>query len=186
MMMDVLAADRYAQALFEIVRFTHQDEVIEEELGSFSAALKRSPEIEKFLQSPQLGVDEKRAMLLKIYQERRHEVYGVLLNFFTLLLEKGRFHLIHEITVSFKRIADEAQGQGTAELHSASPLKTEAERHIVERLERIAGYKIRVKRIVDPSLIGGVVVKVRNKVIDGSVKNKIQQIRKELTKIQSI
>ena len=186
MIKDLLAAQRYAQALFEIARDLHHDQAIEAELESISTALKQMPGIEKFLANPSLKTAEKQKLFQRIYQERSHEVYEILLNFLTILFEKNRFYLIHDIAVYFKKIADEAAGRGVAEICSASALKPDAEKKIVNRLEKIAGYKITVKSTVDPALIGGVVVKVRNKVIDDSVKTKIGLIKKELTKIQSI
>ena len=185
-MKDLLAANRYAQALFEIARLLHKDEEIEAELDSFSEALKRSSEIEKFLADPRLKIGQKKKFLEKIYQERNHEIYEILLNFFMVLFEKNRFDLIHEIAVSFKRIADEAQGQGVAEIHTAAPLKSHEEQKIVARLEKMAGYKITVKEEVDPSLIGGLLVRVKNRVIDGTVKYQIELLKKELTRHQYI
>lgn len=181
-----MVADRYAQALFEISRLTHEDAKIKAEIESFSTALKKSPEIEKFLMNPHLNLGQKRDFLGRIFQERQHPFYETLLNFFTILFKKNRFHLIHEIAVSFKRIADEAQGQGVAEIRTAKALDSRAEALIVSRLEKITGYRIAVKKELDPKLIGGVFVKVRNKVIDGSVKHKINSLKKELTKIRSI
>ena len=186
MVKDLQVASRYAQALFDISRLTHEDEVVEAELESISEALKKSPEIEKFLLNPQLKVDEKRKFLQRIYQERRHEIYGTLLNFFTVLFDKNRFGLIHEIAVAFKRIADEAQGQGVAQIMTATVLSPMHEGQIVSRMEKIAGYKITVKKDIDARLIGGVVVKVKNKVWDGSIKHTLDLMKKELTKIRTI
>lgn len=185
-MKDILAATRYAQALFDIVRLTHQDELVEAELESFSVALKKSPELEKFLNNPKLRTEEKRKFLLKLYQERKQDFYEILLNFYTILFEKNRFHLIHEICSNFKRIADEAQGQGVAEIRSATALNSTAEAKIVSRLEAIAGYKIMVKKEVDPTLLGGVVLRVRNHVFDGSIKNKLNNLKKELVRHQYV
>ena len=185
-MKDLLAADRYAQALFEIARMTHKDEEIQEELEAFSAALKSSADIEKFLTNPQLTAEQKKNLLSRIYQERNHEIYEILLNFFMILFEKNRFNLIHEITASFKRIADEAKGQGLAEIKTAVPLDARSETAIVSRLETLAGYKIAVKKEVDPTLIGGVVIRLKNKVFDGSVRHKIDLLTKELLKAQTI
>ena len=182
----IQASERYARALFEIARMEHKDEEIEAELEAFSSALKKGPSIEKFMANPQVTVDEKRALLGKIYQEHSHEIYEQLLNFFTILLEKGRFELIHEIAVQFKRIADEAQGQGSAEIVSAAPLDAARQARIVEGLEKMAGYKISVQSRVEPALIGGVVVRIKNKVLDGSIKHKLEMLKKELTKISSI
>ena len=185
-MKDLLVASRYAQALFEIARLTHKDEEIEAELDAFSEALKKSPELEIFFKNPQLDLQQKKSFLMRIYQKRNHEIYEILLNFFMVLFEKQRFYLIHEIAVSFKRIADEAQGQGVAEIKTATTLDTHSEAVIVSRLEKIAGYKITVKKELDPSIIGGVVVKIKNKIWDGSVRHKIDLLTKELTKIQAI
>ncbi len=186
-MKDLLAANRYAQALFDIARLLHKDEEIEAELEAFSDALKRSPEIEKFLHDPRLKINEKKKFVQRIYQERRHEIYKALLNFFMILFRKNRFNLIHEIAVSFKRIADEAQGQGVAEITTAAPLGKHEEERIVERLEKMAGYKIAVKKKeIDPSLIGGLLVRVKNRVIDGSVKHQVDILRKELIRIRHI
>ena len=185
-MKDLLAANRYAEALFEIARMTHHDEEIEAELEAFSAALKSSPDFEKFFNNPQLSLDQKKNFLMRIYQRRDHEIYETLLNFFMVLFKKHRFYLIHEIAVNFKRIADEAQGQGTAEIKTAVPLDAQNEALIVSRLEKMAGYKITVKKEVDPSLIGGVAIRLKNKILDGSVKYKIDQITKELTKVQAV
>lgn len=183
---DLLVADRYAAALFEIARLMHKDEEIEAELENLSNALKSSSDLEKTLANPHLKTDQKRKFLQKLYQERKEPFYETLLDFFTLLFEKNRFNLIHEIAVSFKRIADEAQGQGIAEIRSAVPLDANRESQIVSRLEKIAGYKIEVKRQVDPALVGGVVVKIKNKIIDGSIQYQIDRIKKELTRVRSI
>ena len=193
---DLLAAGRYAKALFEISRDLHKDEEIEAELEALSEALKKSPELLRFVSNPSLKLDDKKKLLGQLYQDTapkagltlsgEPKIHQILLNFFLLLFEKNRFFLIHDIAVEFKRIADEAQGQGVAEIRSAVALKPEAERTIVHRLEQIAGYKITVKKTVDPSLIGGVLIKVKNKIIDDTVFNKLNLFKKELTKIHSI
>ena len=169
-----------------VARLVHEDLEIQEELESFSSALKRSPDLEGFFANPYFTLETKRRFLQKIYQKKMREVFGLLLNFFSLLLEKNRFHLIHEILESFKRIVDRERGMGVAEIRTAVPLDERSEKLLTGQLERMAGYKIRVKKEVDPALIGGVVVKVRNKVLDGSVKNRIELFKKELTKIKSI
>lgn len=185
-MRDLLVSNRYAQALFEIARVTHKDEEIEAELEAFSSAFKKAPELEKFFKNPQLDLEQKRNFLTRIYQVRNHEIYEILLNFFMVLFEKHRFYLIHEITTNFKKIADEARGQGVAQIKTAVPLDAHLEAAIVSCLERMAGYKIMVQKEVDPLLIGGVVVRLKNKIFNGSVQHKIDLLTKELTKIRAI
>ena len=179
-----MVAERYARALHEIASAIHREDAIEEELGNLSKALKSDPGLERFFENPCLKTDEKRQFLQKLYPERGEEFSGTLLDFFTVLFKKNRFNLIHEISLSFKRIADETKGRGAAEIRSAVPLAAEQESQIVNRLEEIAGYKITVNKEVDPSLIGGIVVKIKNKIIDGSVKFQIDTLKKELTSIR--
>lgn len=182
-MNDLIAANRYAQALFELVEEAGQEEEMEKEIISFSEALKASPELLKFFLSPQYKIAEKRSFLERIYQHGVSQ--KVLLDFLTILLEKNRFHLIHDIVTEFRKIEDLAQGQAVAEIRSAAPLDAKTEAAIVARIERMAGYRIRVKKEVDPSLIGGVVVKVRNKVLDGSVKHHLNRIKEELLNVKT-
>jgi len=183
---DLLAADRYAQALFEIARLTHQDEAFEAELESFSAALEETPALETFFKNPRLSLEEKKKYLVKVYPKRNHEIFETLVNFFMILFKKNRFYLIHEITRHFCRIADEANGRSTAEIRTAVALDLPSEAAIVSRLERMAGTKITVKKEIDSTLIGGVVIKLKNKILDGSVRNRLHLLTQALTQIRSI
>lgn len=182
MVKDLLVAERYAQALFELARSVHRDHEVEAELENFSAALKADPGLDRLFSNPYLKTQEKRGFLERLYA-KKEDYSGLLLDFYTVLLEKDRFALIHEVALAFKRIADEAQGQATATIRSAAPLSAAQEAAIVSRLEAMAGYKIAVKKEVDPSLIGGVVVRLKNKIIDGSVKSRIASMKTELSKI---
>ena len=157
-----------------------------DELSVFCESLKSAPDTERFFGSPSFSLEDKRRFLQKIYQKRADQVQTTLVNFLTILLEKSRFGLIHEMSDCFKQIVDERHGMGVAELKSAVPLSPEVEREIVKALEKIAGYKITIKKEVDPSLIGGISVKIRNKVLDGSISHQLDLIKKELTKIGSL
>ena len=179
-MKDILAANRYAEALLETVRAIGKDEEMEAELESLSTSLKDAPEIEKFLHHPQIDIEQKNQWFKKVYSEQDKTVSDILLKFITVLFKKNRFDLIHEISSAFKRMADEAQGQATAWIKTSIPLEIRSEQAIVSKLEKIAGYKIRVRKELDPSLIGGVVVKIRNKILDGSVKNRIHNLKRAL------
>ncbi len=182
MVKDLLVAERYAQALFELARALGKDEEIEAQLENFSAALKSDPGLERLFGNPYLKMDEKRVFLEKLYGGK-DAASKTLLDFYTVLFKKGRFPLVHEVAKSFKRIADEAQGQATVQIRSAAPLSAVQEAAIVGRLETLAGYKIAVEKNVDPSLIGGVVVRLNNKIFDGSVRYRIDEMKKELSKV---
>ena len=193
---DLLASHRYAQAIFEIAREAGEDEYVESELEALSQALKSTPGIERFLGNPAVGQAEKRRIIERIFSAqggsasdgkgKGSKMDETLIRFLLLLFAKGRFYLIHDIAVHFRKVADESQGQGVVEIRSAMPLKPEHQAAIVSRIEKISGKKMTVHAQVDESLIGGVVVKIGNKVIDDSTRTKIGNFKKELTKIQSI
>ena len=183
---DLLAAYRYARALFELANEQGEDEHVEAELEALSAALKASPAVERFLSNPALGKEEKRSMIGRIFHGGKSKIDEVLVNFLSLLFSKNRFYLIHDVAAHYRKIADESQGQGVTEIRSATPLSAEQQGGIVSRIQNVMGKKMTVHASVDASLLGGVVLNVGNKVIDDTVSNKIQLFKKELTKIQSI
>jgi len=122
---------------------------------------------------------ERSRIVAKLFKGR--EAGETLTSFVELLFRNGRFGILHDVAAVYKRISDEAQGQATVTIRSAAPISSEDERRIVSNVERIGGFKAEVKKEVDPALIGGVVVRFNNKVLDGSVKNRISLIKKELT-----
>ena len=183
---DLLAAHRYAQALFELVHEFGEDETVEAELESLSAALVASPETERFLGDPALTIGQKRQIVEKLFCSDRRRVDEVMVKFLLLLFKKNRFYLIHDIAVHFRRIADESQGQGVAEIRSAAPLGQTQREAIISRIEKIAGKKMVVHSEVDASLVGGVVIRLGNRLIDDSARTKIGYFKKELMKAQSI
>ncbi len=185
MIKDLLAGERYARAVFEIASTMGRDKEIGEELENFCAALESNSGFKRLFSSPFLKIEQKRVFLEKIYP-RSGAVSGLLLDFLTVLFEKDRFSLIDEIALNFKRISDEAQGQAVAQICSAAPLAVVQEAAIVKRLEEISGYKIVVKKEVDASLIGGVVVKIKNRIINGSVRHQIDYMKNELIKISGV
>lgn len=184
---DLLAAHRYAAALFELAGEAGADEYVEAALESLSAALKADPAAERYLGNPSLDQAQKRRVLERIFPPQADgKIDAMLVKFVLLLFRKNRFYLIHDVARHFRKIADESQGQGVVEISSATPMDQAQRAAIVLRIERLSGKKMVVRSDVDASLLGGVIVKIGNRVIDDSVKTKISNFKKELTKVQSI
>lgn len=183
---DFLTAQRYAQALFELANEQREDEFVEAELEALSAALKASPETERFLGNPALSREQKRKVIERLFTGKKPAIEAVLVKFLLLLFDKHRFYLLHDVAASYRKIADESQGQGVVEIRSASPISDGQRAAIVSRMEKRTGKKMAVRSEVDARLLGGVIVKVGNKVLDDSVRTKIGNFKKELMKTQSI
>lgn len=183
---DLLASHRYAQALFELARAQGADEYVEAALESLSAGLKADPACERFLGDPSLKPAEKRRVIERLFDGKRPEIDGLLVKFILLLFQKNRFYLLHDAAVHFRKIADESQGQGVAQIRSAVPLSASHHAALLARIEQLSGKKMVVRSEVDASLLGGVQVAIGNKVLDDSVWTKLGNFKKELTKIQSV
>ncbi len=178
-MQNLQAAERYARALLEIALESGEDAEIEEGFVAFSAALKASPELEKFLANPRLLKEDRRRIIAKIFQGKKGG--ETLTSFMDVLFEHGRFGILHDTADLYKRISDEAQGKATVTIQSASPISAEDEHRIISRIEKIGSFKAEVIKKIDRSLIGGVIVSFNNRVLDGSVKNRLAIIKKILT-----
>lgn len=183
-MKDLQAAERWAKALLDLARKAGSDQAVEDALGALSESLTKNPELERFLMNPRLTAAERAAVVSKLLKGRPGE--ETLTAFFATLFKKNRFALVHGVAESYKRLADLEQNEATVHISSAAPLDEASEREIVSRVEKIGGFKAEVKKSVDPRLIGGVVVRYRNRVIDGSVKGRIEDFRKELTKQRTV
>jgi F-type H+-transporting ATPase subunit delta len=181
---DLQVAERYSKALLDLARKEGQDQAVEDTLTALSSALSASPELERFLMNPRLSPGERSGILSKLMKGRPGE--QLLTAFLETLFKKHRFELIHGVAESYKRLADIEQNEATVTITSASPLDEASERAIVSRVEKIGGFKAEVHKSVDPSLVGGVVVRYRNRVIDGSVKGRIEDFKKELTKQRTV
>lgn len=181
-MQDTVAAGRYAQALFDLAREMEEDQAVEDELDALSEALKKAPVLERMLMNPALTLDQKKRIFERLYgHQGSPEVTRLMSGFLAVLIEKSRFTLIHAVAESYKRIADAAQGESVAEVTSSVSLSAAEEARLVPTLERVIGTKILIKKTVDPALLGGLLVRVRNKIFDGSVRGQLDRLRKELT-----
>ena len=183
---DLLVAQRYAQALFELARDEREDEYVEAELEALSAALRAAPATERFLGNPALKRAQKRQVIERLFAGKKPKIEELLVKFLLLLFDKHRFYLVHDVAASYRKIADESQGQGVVEIRSASIMGEGQRNAIVSRIEKMTGKKMAVRSEVDERLLGGVIVKVGNRFIDDSVRTKIGNFKKELTKTQSI
>jgi len=183
---DFLTAQRYAQALFELANEQGEDEYVEAELEALSASLKAAPAAERFLGNPALKRAQKRQVIEKLFTGKKPKIEDILVKFLLLLFDKHRFYLLHDVAVSFRKIADESQGQAVVEIRSALPMGEGQRGAIVSRIEKMTGKKMAVRSEVDARILGGVIVKVGNKVMDDCVRTKIGNFKKELTKIHSI
>ena len=167
----------YAKALYEITKNKGMQDDILNEFRVIEEILKRNMDFKKILDSPIIQAFEKEKIIDRVFG---NNVNTILLNFFKLL---SRNRLINEIDICFKEflgLYNMDHGIESAEVISASEINLETKQMLINKLEQITEKKITLNIIIDKSIIGGIVVKYKNIVYDGSIKQKLAVIEKSL------
>jgi len=166
----------YAQALFDAARDAGVVEPVRRELGDFVAGLAASASLRKVLADPQLETSAKTRVLAEITRGGQQ----LLANTLQLMLERGRFAAVPELNSAYDALAIVEEGVVEVEVVSAAELSPETEKKIAARIKEATGRRVEMARRVDPSIIGGLVLRIGDVIVDGSVKARIRQLRRRL------
>ncbi len=173
----ITAARPYAAALIDIGKETGTLPRIHDELMALAKVYDEDPEFRAFFTSPRLDPDEKFRVLRKaLGEEFSRPVLGLL----AVLIRKGRELLLDNVADQFARFKDLAEGKVHIHVRTAQPLSQGEKDAIREKVEARTGKTALLHEKVDPSLIGGTVVRVGDVVVDGSLKRKLSALRKDL------
>jgi F-type H+-transporting ATPase subunit delta len=168
-------ARRYARALFDLGVTRTSFEAFGKELEALADVYRGSPELRQTLENPVFQLSQRRgvlgAVLPRVAPSR--EVH----NFALLLLERGRISLLPSIARSYQEMVDAQLGRVRAKVASAKPLDPAALASVQRALERRTGKKVLVTTEVDPTLIGGIVARVGDLLLDGSLRTKLESLR---------
>ncbi|GAB6179324.1 ATP synthase F1 subunit delta [Desulfotomaculum defluvii] len=170
-------ARRYAQALYEIAQGKNTLEAMEQELKGVAEAIEGTRELQKVLYHPQVLPGEKKNLLKAIFADK---ISTETLNFLGLVVDKRRENYIAGIAAEFFVLANEARGRVAAEVTTAVAIDEQQKQELIKVASRLAGKEVEPTFAVDPSLIGGVVVRIGSKVIDGSIKTRLATIKSRL------
>jgi F-type H+-transporting ATPase subunit delta len=167
----------YAEALFNVVRAEGELDRVEDELYRFGKLLESNHELKQALADQSID----RAQRVKLLEDLLAEVVSAhTLGLLTFIVAQGRARQLPQILTELSSLAAEARNSVVAEVRSAIPLDDRQRRELAEALGKATGKRVEVKVLVDPSLIGGVVAKVDDTVIDGSVKRRMQQLKEQV------
>ncbi len=166
----------YAQALFEAAQDTDRLDEIHEQLDQFADAISEDRDLQVFFFSPYFSSAEKREGIEKAVSGASAE----LINFLALLAEKHRMPAIFQIRDRFDELWAEAKGRLEVRLTSAIELDSEVVEKVRGEVERQTDREIDMTSEVDPEILGGLVLRVGNKVLDASVRSKLERLRKEV------
>jgi F-type H+-transporting ATPase subunit delta len=166
----------YAQALFDAAREARVVEPVGRELGDFVAALAASASLRHVLTDPQIDTAAKGRVLAEITRDGQ----PLLANALQLMLERGRLAALPELRRVYDALSAAEEGVVEVEVVSAAELTPETENKIAARIGEATGRRVELARRVDPDILGGLVLRIGDVIVDGSVKARIRQLRRRL------
>jgi F-type H+-transporting ATPase subunit delta len=168
----------YARSLFEAALDADKLDVVREQLGEFADALDGDRQLQVFFFSPYFSTSEKADGLHKAVDGAE----ALFMNFLELLLENHRMPAIFRIRRNYERRWEEHNRLLPVEVTSAVELDEETVRHIGDRIAEQTGRKVELSASVEPEILGGIVVRVGSKVLDASIRNRLETLRKQVVR----
>lgn len=168
-------ADPYAQALFELAREEGRADDVERELEGLMRLIGESADFAAFLRTPLISADDKAEVLEAILAKAG--LSSTVANLLRLVARNGRLFALTAIISRYREMAAEARGETTADVTSAAPLKEGQLAELARTLKEKIGKTVTLNQIVDPGLIGGLIVKVGSQMIDSSLRTKLTAMK---------
>jgi len=174
-----VAAKRYAKALFEVSKEKGMIEETRNQLASVVEALEGDAQIRAFFSHPNIGIQAKMSALKAAVGDKLNPY---VMNTLQLLVERGRAAAVSGVYSAYASIADEALGRAHARVVSAFALTPEQQNEIAARFGALSGKQVTVDTVVDPSLLGGIRVRIGDTLYDGSLATRLAELERSFNK----
>ncbi|MFM8573546.1 MAG: ATP synthase F1 subunit delta [Pirellula sp.] len=168
----------YARALLGAVPKDKIDQVVEEFESLVSDVLDKHPALELALGNPKLAIERKSALLDKVFQGKMNPS---LLTFLKVLARRQRLNSLRAVQGAASKLADELAGRVQALVTVSTGLSSSAEKALTEKLQTLLKKEVRVAVKVDPSILGGLMVRIGDTVYDGSVDGQLNALKKAVS-----
>ena len=176
-MIDVIA-NRYAEALFQLSEEENITKEIYNELHDVVEVIKNNKELDNVLKSPLVAKNEKTQLIEALFNNK---INNDLKNFLKILVEKGRISSLKSIELTFKELLNDKHNIIEVTVISAIALTEKQVKELEEKLSKKYNKNVTLENEVDQSILGGVLVRLGNTQIDGSVKTRLNNIKDQLT-----
>ena len=171
-------AERYINALFEVAKFTSAEGDVEADFASLGKALQESPEFQHFLVNPLLTTSQRAGAMLAILDKIKAS--QLTRQFIGMVLRQKRLAILPALIEEFSRVAASARGELDAEIITAAPLQDKEIKAVSDRLSKAYGRKLRLNVKEDPSLLGGVILRIGSQQLDSSLAGKMRRLKNSL------
>ncbi len=170
----------YADALFELAIEDNTLDEIYNEMIAVCNVLNENPDFVKLLGIPTVSNEEKKSLISNCFEGK---VCDKVFNFLNVLCDNGRFKYYSSITDEFKALYNDKNGILEVEVVTTSSLSDNLRQKLLEKLSKNSGKKIILNEKIDPSIMGGIVLKYNNTQIDASVKARLDNMRQQIDSI---
>jgi len=171
-------ASNYAAALLQLAREEESLDLVDEELKLVSQTLSNHLKLKETLAS-QISIEKKQALINEIFQGRLSKTT---LGFLLLLLTAGKINLLPEIVAAYTGLLQAVENKVIAEVTTAVPVTGELLSKLEAKLAELTGKRVSLRQKVDPTIIGGLVIRVDGKLIDASVKGQLSKLQEGMVK----
>ncbi|MEV5029731.1 F0F1 ATP synthase subunit delta [Paenibacillus sp. LPE1-1-1.1] len=172
---DAAVAKRYAKALFEVAEKQQVVSEVEEQLKLVVQTLEQDADVQKFLSLPSIDPASKIAVLKTAFGDR---VSALVINTLEILITRRRQDVIADVYAAYTKVAGESLGQAHATVYTAHALSDEELVGVAAQFGQITGKTIIAQQIVEPALLGGVQVRIGDRLYDGSLSGKLERLQK--------
>ncbi len=173
-MSDSIVARRYAQALYQEGAAANKADQIDEGMQSLQESLDASRELDQFFRSPVISREKKEAVIGSLFDGK---VDPLIVRLMRMLVQKGREDILPGVVRQYGELRDERLGLVEATVKTAMPMEYDETESLRKALEARTGKKVRLKIEVDRALLGGVVVRIGDRVYDGSARHQLSTLR---------
>ena len=168
-------AGRYAAALFEIAKDDKQLAQVESDVKTFQGMLDSSEDLRRLVRSPVISAENQATALTALLAKAK--ISGLTANFLKLIARNRRLFATADMFKSFRALVARERGEVSTDVVSAHPLSAEQMNALQDALKAQVGKDVQIKTRVDPNLLGGVVVKVGSRMIDSSLRTKLNNLK---------
>lgn len=169
------AAIRYAKAILDTAHEKGQAAEVNNDMLAIAKALKESAELDAFVQSPTTASEAKEGALQEVFASSNAVTKGL----FKLLGENKRFDILANVASEYSRLFEEMNGVEVAEVTTAVAMDAELEGKVLSQILTLTNKKVVIKNVVDPSLIGGFIIRIGDKQYNASVAGRLQSLKRE-------
>ena len=171
------AAIRYAKAILDIASDKGVAQAVNNDMTLIASTIKSNKELSTFIENPTTKVEVKESALQEIFADTN----AVTKSLFRLLFENKRFEILDSVALEYNNLFDESNGVEIAKVTTAIAMDAALEAKILAKIATFSNKKITIENTIDPSIIGGFILRIGDKQYNASVANRLQTLKRELS-----